>query len=123
MQWWSEQSIDYYERLVESYKSAVLHIITFKFAKSNANSSETELPVVSYDPNLDIGLKMLGLLFRINMNNRKHRLSHETFYLHELTDIVDLQNDFCRWSQSHGQVCIWVNIKCNWIKITFCIKI
>lgn len=123
MQWWSEQSIDYYERLVESYKSAVLHIITFKFAKSNANSSETELPVVSYDPNLDIGLKMLALLFRINMNNRKHRLSHETFYLHELTDIVDLQNDFCRWSQSHGQVCIWVTNKCNWIKITFCIKI
>lgn len=123
MQWWSEQSIDYYERLVESYKSAVLHIITFKFAKNNVNSSETELPVVSYEPNLDIGLKMLSLLFRINTNHRKHRLSYETFYLHELTDIVDLQNDFCRWSQIHGQVCIWVTINSNSIKIHFRIKI
>lgn len=103
-QWWSEQSTDYYERLVENYKSVVMHIITFKFVKHDTNSPEPDLPVVSYEPNLDMGLQMLKLLFHINTNNRKHRLSYEAFYLHEIADMVDLQKDFFRWSQSQGQV-------------------
>lgn len=105
--WWADQSIDYFERLVESYKGVVNYIITFKFAKSNMNSSETELPSVTYDPNLDMALKMLKFLFQINNNQRTNRLSYDTFYLPDLTDMVDLQKDFYRWSQSQGHVSIF----------------
>lgn len=108
--WWAEQSTDYFERLVENYKNVVMHIIRFKFAKGD--SSGTELPTVSYEPNLEYALKMLKLLFQINMNQRTHRLSHETFYLHEITDMVDLQKDFFRWAQSQGHVSILI-INCN----------
>lgn len=102
--WWAEQSIDYFERLVENYKDVVMHILTFKFAKNNlSDSSEVELPSVTYEPNLEMALKMLQLLYDINMN-RKNRLSYETFYLPDIVDMVNLQKDFYRWSQSQGHV-------------------
>lgn len=104
--WWSKQSSDYFERLVESYKGVVMHILTFKFAKSNniSDTEEMELPTVTYEPNLDVSLKMLKLLNEINMNQRSNRLSYETFYLPDITDMVNLQKDFYRWSQAQGHV-------------------
>lgn len=99
--WWAEQSIDYFERLVGNYKEVVLHILTFKFAKNNSNSTEAELPSVTYEPNLEAALKLLEMLYDINMNQRKQRLSYETFYLPDIADMVNLQNDFYRWSQGH----------------------
>lgn len=105
-QWWGEQSIDYFERLVENYKSVVMHVLQFKFSKSDVGSAEPELPMVTYEPNLEWALKMLKFLFDINNNQRNvnQRLSYETFYLHEIIDIIDLQKDFCRWSQVQGHV-------------------
>lgn len=70
------------------------------------NSSEPELPMVTNEPNLDAALKMLKLLFEINNNNRKQRLSYETFYLPEITDMANLQKDFYRWSQSQAHVSV-----------------
>lgn len=78
----------------------MLHILTFKFAKNNSNSSDAELPSVTYEANLEAALKMLEMLYDINMNQRKQRLSYETFYLPDIADMVNLQNDFYRWSQS-----------------------
>lgn len=99
--WWAEQSIDYFERLVGIHKEVVLHILTFKFAKNNSNSPDVELPSVTYEPNLEAALKMLEMLYDINMNQRTQRLSYETFYLPDIADMVNLQNDFYRWSQGH----------------------
>lgn len=109
--WWGDQSIEYFERLVENYKSVVMHIITFKFAKGDADSSNPELPMVTYEPNLDMALKMLKLLFQINNNHRTNRLSYETFYLADIADVIDLQRDFYRWSQSQGHVSFAIQIK------------
>lgn len=77
------------------------------------NTSEPELPVVTYEPNLDMALKMLKFLFQINNNQRTQRLSYETFYLHEINEMVDLQKDFYRWSQSQGHVSIENNLNIN----------
>ncbi|XP_055315048.1 probable E3 ubiquitin-protein ligase HERC4 isoform X2 [Sitodiplosis mosellana] len=103
-QWWAEQSTDYFERLVENYKSVVMHVLRFKYnsSSSNMDTAEPELPMVTWEPNLDMALKMLKLLFQINNNQRMQRLSYETFYLPEITEMVDLQKDFYRWSQSQG---------------------
>lgn len=106
MQWWSEQSIDYFERLVENYKSVVMHVLTFKFAKTIIDSTDAELPMVTYEPNLDMALRMLKLLFQINNNHRTQRLSYDIFYLPGITDMVNLQKDFYRWSQTQGHVSI-----------------
>lgn len=59
--WWAEQSIDYFERLVENYKNVVMHILTFKFAKNHSNSTDVEPPSVevTYERNLDMALKFL----------------------------------------------------------------
>lgn len=110
-QWWAEQSIDYFERLVENYKSVVMHVLTYKFSNCrNMSSSEPELPIVTYEQNLDMALKMLKLLFQINNNQRPQRLSYESFYLHEINEMVDLQKDFYRWSQCQGHVSIEINL-------------
>lgn len=111
MQWWAEQSIDYFERLVENYKSVVMHVLTFKFSKRDMDSSDAELPMVTYEPNLDAALKMLKLLCQINNNQRTQRLSYEIFYMPEITDMVDLQKDFYRWSQCQGHVSILLNVR------------
>lgn len=102
-QWWAEQSTDYFERMVENYKSVVMHILTFKFGE---NSSATETPTVTFEPNLDVALKMLKLLYQINTNHRTNRLSYELFYLPDLSDMIDLQRDFYNWSQNQGQVSV-----------------
>lgn len=109
--WWAEQSSDYFERLVENYKDVVIHILTFKFADNRSNSSDDELPSVAYEPNLDMALKMLKLLYHINMNQRTNRLSYEKFYLPTITDMVNLQKDFYRWSQSQGHVSVMPSMK------------
>ncbi|XP_031633255.1 probable E3 ubiquitin-protein ligase HERC4 isoform X3 [Contarinia nasturtii] len=99
-QWYAESRIEYFERLVENYKDVVMHVLTFKFAKSSC--ADALLPVVTYEPNLESALRMLKLLFQINMNQRTQRLSYETFHLPELTDMVDLQKDFFNWSQTES---------------------
>lgn len=102
-QWWAEQSVDYFERMVENYKSVVMHILTYKFGKTE---SSTETPIVTFEPNLEVALKMLKLLYQINTNHRTNRLSYELFYLPDLSDMIDLQRDFYNWSQNQEQVSI-----------------
>lgn len=110
--WWAEQPIEYFERLVDSYKNVVMHILTFKFAKNHSNSTDGELPSVNYEPNLEAALKTLEILYDINMNQRTQRLSYETFYLPDVVDMVNLQKDFYRWSQGQVSLNIPLNFYC-----------
>lgn len=107
--WWAEQPLDYFERLVENYKDVIIHILTFKFADNKSHTPDDELPSVTFEPNLDMALKMLKLLYHINMNQRTNRLSYETFYLTAITDMINLQKDFYRWSQSQGHVSVFAD--------------
>lgn len=110
-QWWADQSIEYFERIVENYKNVVIHILNYNYTKFNENVVRSpelanELPTVTYEVNLDIALKMLKLLFQVNLNQRSKRISYETFYIPELLEVVDLQKEYCRWSQTQGHVSI-----------------
>lgn len=82
--WWAEQSIEYFERLVENYKNVVMHILTFKFAKNSSNSSDVELPSVTYERNLDMALRF--------MVNRIYSLF---FYGHTKLMISDIDFRHC----------------------------
>lgn len=105
-QWYANVSIEYFERLVENYKNVVWHIINYNFKRNtpvqhNSESSiENDLPVVTYEQNLECALKMLHFLFQININQRSQRVAYEIFYLHELAESVNLQQDYFRWSQN-----------------------
>lgn len=109
-QWWAQQSIEYFEKLIENYKNVVMHILNYKFPKTCLNeeaNDENAVPRVhpKYEFNLDTALKMLKLLYQINRDQREQRVSYETFYLNGLTEIVHLQTDFCEWVKSKNQVC------------------
>lgn len=93
--WWSNQSNEYFERIVENYKNVIIHIMSYNFQKCANN-----LPIIVYEPNLDMALKTLGLLFRINHTQRASRIPYEQFYIPELLEFVDLQQDYLRWIEN-----------------------
>lgn len=96
-QWWSIQPIEYYERLVEIFRNVVTHIINYNFPKGG-----TSLPIITYERNLEMALQMTALLFRINLSQRERsqRVPYEIFYIPELLESVDLQQDYLRWIQN-----------------------
>lgn len=103
--WWSNQTNEYFERLVENYKNVIIHIMSYNFQKCDNN-----LPIIVYEPNLEIGLQTLALLFRINHTQRTHRIPYEQFYVPELLEYVDLQQDYLRWIENkvnHLKNFIW----------------
>lgn len=98
-QWWSQQSIDYFENLVENYKNVVMHILRFTYAsRTDLGGDSTDLPELKKDIYLESALKMLKLLVEINAS-REDSLSDEKFHLPELTELVNLQKDFFDWIQ------------------------
>lgn len=92
-QWWADSPVEYFERLVENYRNAVIHIIHYTFPKQE----NQQLPMVTYERNLEYALKMADLLFRINLSQRKKKVSYELFYIPELLDSINLQYDYVRW--------------------------
>lgn len=96
MQWWAEQSNDYFERLIESFKFVAAYIITFQNTKPPLSS---ELPILMNDPNLEMALKMLEFLFEINNTLRLHRLPCKVFHFSGIRRVINLKKEFYRWSR------------------------
>lgn len=92
--WWAIQSNDYFERMVEAFKNVVLHIITIEMKKDRITSAAQ---LASCEANLELALKTLGKLNKINDKTRTSRISYETFYLPELLDYLNLQADYVTW--------------------------
>lgn len=92
-EWWANQPIEYFERLVENYRHVITHIINYNFPKP----SDASLPLVKYERNLELALKMMELLFQINVSQRNQRVPYDYFYLHDLLESVDLQQDYLLW--------------------------
>lgn len=92
-EWWAGQSVEYFERFVENYRNVISHIITYNFPRPNDSS----LPLITYERNLELALKMVHLLYRINLSRRTQRVPYEIFYLPDLLETVDLQQDYLLW--------------------------
>lgn len=101
--WLAEQSTQYFERLVEIFKDVAQNVLRSKFSDCG-NSMELDLLVVKYEPNLELALEMLELLFEINDNKRSQRSNDEIFNMRRLGLIVDIQKDFYLWSLRHYKV-------------------
>lgn len=66
----------------------------------NFQKCDNNLPIIVYEPNLEMALQTLGLLFRINHTQRTNRIPYEQFYVPELLEYVDLQQDYLRWIEN-----------------------
>lgn len=89
--WLADQPIEYFERLVENYRHVITHIISYSFPKLNDSS----LPSVIYERNLELALKTIELLFKINLSKRI--VPYDIFYIPDLMELVDLQQDYLLW--------------------------
>lgn len=92
--WWSTQSRDYFERLVEIYKNVVCYIIQFQLKKQ---FDEEGKQLIFYDTNLSLMLNTMVLLFRVNHFQRVNKVPYDIFHIPELTETVNLQHDYIRW--------------------------
>lgn len=91
-EWLAQQPIEYFERLVENFRNVILHIITYKFPRRYNMPS-----LVKYELNLELALKMIELLYQINNTLRTHRVPYDIFYIPELVEAVDIQQEYVRW--------------------------
>lgn len=91
--WLADQPIEYFEHLVENYRHVIMHIISYNFPKLDDSS----LPLVTYDRNLVLALETIELLFKINLSKRTHRVPYDIFYIPDLMELVDLQQDYLLW--------------------------
>lgn len=85
LMWWGAQSPDYFERLIRIYKNVVMYVI--------------RLPVVRESTVSQVimrALEMLALLNRLNKDIGQ-KVPYNSFYLHDLQEVVDIQVDYVRW--------------------------
>lgn len=92
-EWWAHQPIEYFERIVENYRHVITHIINYIFPKLNDSS----LPLIKYERNLELALKTIELLFQINLSKKTQRVPYDIFYIPDLLESVDLQQDYLLW--------------------------
>ncbi|XP_055530268.1 probable E3 ubiquitin-protein ligase HERC4 isoform X2 [Wyeomyia smithii] len=99
-QWWSRQTKEYFERLVENFKSVILYIINFKFPKPVGGE---ERQALCYEVNLALMLNILEILYKINNTQRSQKLTQQQFQINEIDDLVDIRQDYVRWvMDAHG---------------------
>ncbi|KAF7384056.1 hypothetical protein HZH68_014813 [Vespula germanica] len=86
--WWSKAPPYYFERLVRTHKSVVLHII--KQSKHDKN--------VSWNVLSKYVLEFLRLLNKLNHTAEdKIRVPYSTFHLPELIEHIDIKADYFKW--------------------------
>lgn len=90
--WWSEQSVEYFERLIECFKGVVTYIVNFQY-RQDASSRL----VIGYEKNLHMALNLMLNLFVSNHKYRTEKLPYDVFYVNELHETVDIQKDYLMW--------------------------
>lgn len=108
-QWWSAQSIVYFERLIWMYKSVVQELIQLCLQQSNRNHGLIRL---LNSPHF-VALDMLKLFFECN-KMRSEKVPYEKFYVD--LEGVDICYDFLKWAErvvSHSKIspkCYLINL-------------
>lgn len=123
--WWSSAPALYFERLVRSYKSVALENIQ-KYKKKVTKISHIELNNIiwngkcnlfslqtqehPWDASLRLSLEMLQFLSRLNRSSSQGlKVPYDTFYLHELSECIDVQSEYYMWLTKCIPVIIEIN--------------
>ncbi|XP_075163815.1 HECT and RLD domain containing E3 ubiquitin ligase 4 isoform X2 [Haematobia irritans] len=93
--WWSQTSTEWFEHIVSNYKDVIAYIISFKIPHNMGDASEKRL--VTYNSNLTAALNLIVFLHDINHKERKDKIHYESFHWSELSDFVDVQQNYIHW--------------------------
>ncbi|XP_065086376.1 probable E3 ubiquitin-protein ligase HERC4 isoform X2 [Ochlerotatus camptorhynchus] len=93
--WWANQSVEYFERMLENFKNVIVYILNFKFPK--AIGCNVEKQEIRYEANLAAMLNVVAILYKINHTDRRQKLLYEQFHIHEIDDLIDIRLDYLRW--------------------------
>ncbi|KAH8371053.1 hypothetical protein KR093_006003, partial [Drosophila rubida] len=106
--WWAQTPIEYFEQMVNSYLHVVMHIISFKMGlevidyNQRLNQNQNGLKMLPRNKDLEVALYMLTSMFAVN-EHREDRLIYQHFHLPDLTDYVDVQQEYLRWALAETQ--------------------
>ncbi|XP_058288932.1 probable E3 ubiquitin-protein ligase HERC3 isoform X2 [Hylobates moloch] len=84
--WWSQVCPKYFMKLVNLYKGAVLYLL---------RGRKTFLIPVLFNNYITAALKLLEKLYKVNLKV-KH-VEYDTFYIPEISNLVDIQEDYLMW--------------------------
>lgn len=87
--WWNMMSVEYFERLIEMYKSVVSFILQLQ--------KIPEDKTVCWDSSLVISLDMLAQLNQLNHNVEGLKVPYDTFHLPNLNQYLDVRIDYVSW--------------------------
>lgn len=92
--WYSQTSIEYFERLIDIFKDVIKYFLQCEIAK--VQSSDKQL---KFENNFFLALNMLSLLYHINHQERKEKVPYDVFHVNEITEYFDIRNDYVIWCQ------------------------
>ncbi|XP_070248952.1 probable E3 ubiquitin-protein ligase HERC3 isoform X1 [Myotis yumanensis] len=84
--WWSQVCPKYFMKLVNLYKGAVVYLL---------QGRKTFLIPVLFNNYITAALKLLEKLYKVNLKV-KH-VEYDTFYIPEISNLVDIQEDYLMW--------------------------
>ncbi|KAL5262692.1 hypothetical protein ACHWQZ_G008179 [Mnemiopsis leidyi] len=91
--WWSGYEVSYFEALISVFKKSIYRSLVNRLHDPVENTKRLK--------NMEKCLKVLALLNEINSS--KEIVPYNVFYIHELTDQLDLEEDYRNWIE-HREV-------------------
>ncbi|OCT71800.1 probable E3 ubiquitin-protein ligase HERC4 isoform X2 [Xenopus laevis] len=93
--WWALLEPPLYMRIVQLYKDVVVHLL--KLSKNGIPLAEQRLFYIF----INTALRVLEILHRVN-EKAAQIIPYDKFYIHEVQDFVDIQNDYINWIQQQA---------------------
>ncbi|XP_056423740.1 probable E3 ubiquitin-protein ligase HERC3 isoform X3 [Hyla sarda] len=84
--WWSQVCPNYFFRLIDLYKGTVVYLL---------NGRKTLLIPVLFTSYISAALRLLEKLHKVNV--KAQHVEHDTFYIPEISSLVDIQEDYLMW--------------------------
>ncbi|XP_064416275.1 probable E3 ubiquitin-protein ligase HERC3 isoform X2 [Latimeria chalumnae] len=84
--WWSQVGPSYFFQLVDLYKRAVVYLLT---------GGKTLLIPMLLNSYISAALRLLEKLHKVNLKAR--HVDYDAFYIPEITNLVDIQEDYLVW--------------------------
>ncbi|XP_026548547.1 probable E3 ubiquitin-protein ligase HERC3, partial [Notechis scutatus] len=91
--WWSQVCPEYFLRLVDLYKDAVLYLL---------NGKKTLQVPVLYSNYITAALKLLEKLHKVNQ--KANHIEYDKFYIPEISNLIDIQEDYLMWFLHEARV-------------------
>ncbi|XP_045467862.1 probable E3 ubiquitin-protein ligase HERC4 isoform X2 [Harmonia axyridis] len=101
--WWRMMSPEYFEKLANTFKAVVSHILALQ--------KIPERKTVSDDPSLRAMLDIMSSLNKLNHLGDRFIVPYDTFHLSDLDAVVDVRVDYVLWLHDHNPGALYL---CNY---------